>query len=269
MFWRETYFRGDTVDSKMVGSIDDYAKSYSRVCVRESVDEMRSWSHVRQIDVMGEAGTELFFYGGPNPPLELESGRIVLPIIYLSKADPQTMTARFLISDDAGGTWSSGPRDVEVDAPRGAMEPNVVETASNELLCLYRTKAGCRFASRSADSGENWSTPEPTRISTPESISAMIKLDSGSLLLVRNPVSTPHSWPRYPLCASLSKDGGTTWSNDVVIMDESGRNQLSNFGLHELDDGSVILAISHYHATQPTISDIDIALFDETWVRSQ
>ncbi len=269
LFWRETYFRGDNDDSKMVASTQDYAKSHSRICMRESTDEMKSWSHVRQLDIVGEATKGAFFYGAPHPPLELASGRIILPITYLTKADPQTMTARFLFSDDSGNTWKCGPSDVEVDAPRGAMEPNVVEIAPRELLCLFRTKAGCRYRARSVDGGENWSHPEPTSIMTPESISALVKLHSGALLLVRNPGSAKINWPRYPLSATLSDDGGESWGEDILIKEESDRNQLSNFGLLQLDDGRLVLSISHYHATPPTTSDVDIAVFDEAWLRSQ
>jgi len=51
-----------------------------------------------------------------------------------------------------------------------------------------------------------------------------------------------------------------------VIATESGANQLSNFGVIQLNDGRILLGISHYHATPPTTSDIDLAIFDEEWI---
>lgn len=269
MMWREAFFRGATPESKTVSSIQDYAKSQSRIYCRISNDEMRSWSAPREIDVLGEIKGDVFFYGGPHKPLALSSGNLLLPVTYLSNPDPQTHSVRFLVSDDAGNTWERAGDDVEVDAPRGAMEPNIIETAPNQLFCLYRTKAGYRYRSLSEDGGNSWSKPEPTDVTSPESIAALCLLASGALLLVRNPVSTSNNWPRYPLVASLSDDNGKTWSRDVVIQDESGRNQLSNFGMIQLADQRIVLAISHYHAIPPTSSDIDMAIFDEEFVRSQ
>ncbi len=51
-----------------------------------------------------------------------------------------------------------------------------------------------------------------------------------------------------------------------MIATEAGMNQLSNFDVIQLNDGRILLGISHYHATPPTTSDIDLAIFDEKWI---
>jgi Neuraminidase (sialidase) len=94
----------------------------------------------------------------------------------------------------------------------------------------------------------------------------MIRLHSGNLLLVWNNVSSTTQRPRYPLVAAVSSDGGASWSEPRVIADESGTNQLSNHGLIQLDDGRILLGISHYRSVRPMTSDLDMALFDEQWL---
>ena len=87
-------------------------------------------------------------------------------------------------------------------------------------------------------------------------------------MLVWNNQSSTTQRPRYPLVCALSEDGCKNWSAPKVIATESGLNQLSNFGVTQLRDGRILLALSHYHAIPPTTSDIDLALFDEEWVRT-
>jgi hypothetical protein len=51
-----------------------------------------------------------------------------------------------------------------------------------------------------------------------------------------------------------------------VIADEIGTNQLSNHGQIQLDDGRLLLGISHYRDVRPMTSDLDLAIFDEAWL---
>jgi hypothetical protein len=46
-------------------------------------------------------------------------------------------------------------------------------------------------------------------------------------------------------------------------------NQLSNHGLIQLDDGRILLGISHYRAVRPMTSDLDMAIFDEQWLMNK
>jgi hypothetical protein len=94
----------------------------------------------------------------------------------------------------------------------------------------------------------------------------MIKLQSGSLLVVWNNVSSTTQEPRYPLVAAVSGDGGRTWGRRKQIATEAGANQLSNHGLIQLDDGRILLGISHYRDVRPMTSDLDLAVFDEAWL---
>jgi Neuraminidase (sialidase) len=94
----------------------------------------------------------------------------------------------------------------------------------------------------------------------------MIRLQSGNLLVVWNNSSSTAQHPRHPLSAALSRDGGRTWSDPKLVADETGTNQLSNHGMTQLDDGRILLGISHYRDVRPMTSDLDVAIFDEEWV---
>ena len=47
-----------------------------------------------------------------------------------------------------------------------------------------------------------------------------------------------------------------------MIATETGSNQLSNHGLIQLDDGRILLGISHYRDVRPMTGDLDMAIFD-------
>jgi sialidase-1 len=173
-----------------------------------------------------------------------------------------------MLSDDEGRTWRRS-REITVDTPRGVMEMQIVETAPDRLFCLFRTKGGYLYQTFSEDGGETWSKSVPSPLPAPESMARMIKLQSGNLLVVWNNVSSTTQQPRHPLSAALSKDSGRTWGAPKVIAEEAGANQLSNHGLIELDDGRILLGISHYRDVRPMTSDLDMAIFDEIWLAAQ
>jgi hypothetical protein len=63
-------------------------------------------------------------------------------------------------------------------------------TAPGHLFCLFRTKGGYLYQTRSEDAGESWSPSEPSPLPAPESMARMIPLQSGHLLVVWNNVSS-------------------------------------------------------------------------------
>ena len=265
LFWRETFFKGATEDSKTVSGIKDYARSIARIFMRRSDDSGRTWSAPRQIDMIGEVSHGKFYYGAHLAPRQLQSGRVILPATYLND-DGYTHTAFFMVSDDEGKTWTKG-YDITIPTPRGAMEPTAVELSPNHLYCLFRTRSGYLYEATSTDGGVAWSEPKSSGIPSPESIPQLLKLRSGNYLLVWNNVHSTENYPRYPLTAALSTDGCKTWAFKRDIATETGRNQLSNHHVTQLDDGRILLALSHYHASEPKSSDVETVLFDEDWVR--
>ena len=266
------------VDSKTrtIKKGSDYFKSSTRVYVRHSNNGGLSFEQSCEIPwQLISGGKELpgvGFYGSIDSVIRLQSGRIVMVVTFLdsdrigdSDRPVQHYTGVCLLSDDNGTSWRRSG-EITVDTPRGVMEVQPVETGPNSLFALFRTKGGFLYQTDSTDGGETWSPSVPSPLPAPESMCRMIKLQSGNLLTVWNNVSSITQHPRHPLAAVLSKDGGKSWSAPKIIADETGGNQLSNHGIIQLDDGKILLGISHYRNVRPMTSDLDMAVFDEKWI---
>jgi len=257
----------------------NYFNTRSHVYVRRSTDGGHTFDHGWELpwqEITGGKGLEGGgMYYGDVSLVQLQSGRILLAGDYLDpvRSDPsqpwagQHFTGVCMISDDGGRSWRRS-QEITVDTPRGVMEPRIVETAPDRLFCLFRTKGGYLYQTTSDDGGETWSASGPSPLPAPESMCQLIKLQSGNLLVVWNNVSSPTQQPRYPLVAAVSRDGGRSWGAPKVIATETGSNQLSNHGLIQLDDGRILLGISHYRDVRPMTSDLDMAIFDEEWLMS-
>ncbi|MDD3927594.1 MAG: sialidase family protein, partial [bacterium] len=171
----------------------NYFQSMTRLFIRRSTDGGRTFDHGEELPyLLVTGGKELpgvGFYGVLDGLIQLQSGRIVAVFYFLDpiRCDPekgiQHYTAACLLSDDGGLTWKRSG-EITVDTPRGVMEPQMVETEPNRLFCLFRTKGGFVYQTVSTDGGETWSTSVPSPLPAPESMTRMIKLQSGSLLAV-------------------------------------------------------------------------------------
>ena len=257
----------------------DYFQSRTRLFIRRSDNGGEHFGPAEELPyALASDGKELSgigFYGSVDQVLQLESGRIVTSCCFMdparSDADKggpgQHYTVACLLSEDQGRTWSRGG-EITVDTPRGVMETQIVETEPGRLFCLFRTQDGYLHQTRSQDGGQTWSASQRSPLTSPESRPRMIKLLSENLLVVWNNVSSTTQDPRHPMVATISSDGGITWGEPRIIADEPGPNQLSNHNLIQIEDGRILLGISHYRAVRPQTSDLDIALFDEQWVQN-
>jgi Neuraminidase (sialidase) len=279
MFVAQTRHKIETDEEHRVATVgSNYFEAQTRIYVRRSTDGGRSFDYGEQHPYIqitgGKSLPEVGFYGSVDTLIQLQSGRIVAAFQFMDpeRSDAgkrvQHYTTVCMLSDDGGRTWTRSS-EITADTPRGAMESQIVETEPDRLLCLFRTKSGYIYQSVSEDGGETWGKSEPTSLPSPESMVRMIKLLSGKLLVVWNNVSSTTQDPRHPLAATLSGDGGHTWSNPRIIADETGSNQLSNHGLIQLDDGRILLGISHYRDVRPMTSDLDVAIFDEEWLQAK
>jgi hypothetical protein len=262
-------------ERRIITAGSNYFQSQTRVFIRRSTDGGKTYDHGEELPYLLVAGGKSLpgvgFYGSVDELIQLRSGRILAAFMFMdpARSDEQTghqhYTAACLLSDDGGRSWRRGG-EITVDTERGVMEVQIAETEPDRLFCLFRTKGGYLYQTTSADGGETWSASTPSPLPAPESMARMIRLRSGNLLVVWNNVSSTTQQPRHPLAAAISRDGGQTWSEPRIIADETGANQLSNHGLIQLDDGRILLGISHYLATRPMSSDLDMAIFDEEWL---
>jgi len=256
----------------------DYFQSQTRLFLRRSTDGGRTYDHGEELPYQLVAGGKelpgVGFYGSADELIQLQSGRLVAAFMFMdpARSNPATgdqhYTGACLLSDDGGHTWRRSS-EITVDTLRGVMELQIVETEPDRLFCLFRTKGGYVYQTISEDGGETWSASIPSPLPAPESMTRMIRLRSGNLLAVWNNISSVTQQPRHPLAAAISKDGGRSWEPPKIIADETGENQLSNHGVIQLDDGRILLGISHYRATRPMSSDLDLAIFDEVWLNDK
>lgn len=147
----------------------------------------------------------------------LSSGRIICPVAW---SEDVVKNGHFVctcfLSDDGGLTWRQSTD--QVDQPmRGAMEPEVVELESGNLLMIIRTQLGKIATAISKDGGEHWSATGHLPLAAPEAPATIRTIPStGDLLLVWNNVfdkSKGHGGNRTPLTTAISRDGGVTWEN--------------------------------------------------------
>lgn len=180
----------------------------SRIAVKVSDDRGETWSDSSLLSL--EEGWMV-----RGKPILLSSGKWLLPIYHevaasRERLDPAT-SSLFLIHDPAAGQWTRGGR---IRSRQGNLQPSPVELAPGRLLAYCRRgggygpeERGFIVAAESFDGGLTWTEGRDTEWPNPNSAVELIRLRSGRLLLVCNPVH--HG--RTPLTAALSADGGRTW----------------------------------------------------------
>jgi len=265
------------IKTKKVTSSSNYFKASTRAYLRRSNDGGNTFGLPEDIPYQlisgGKELKNVGFYAGIDNSLQLKSGRIMVAYTFMDperigKANDwqaQHYTGACILSDDGGKTWRRS-QEIVSNTQRGVMEIQMVETTPDNILAIFRSKSGYVRQTISKDGGQTWSESVDSPLAAPESMTRMIKLKSGNILLTRNNACSKTQHPRYPIVATISKDGGKTWSKDKIIATEIGSNQLSNHSMIQLDDGRILHAISHYRSVFPVTSDLDMAIYDEDWV---
>lgn len=184
----------------------------------------------------------------PHGPIRLANG----DLLYLGKANfstPDRATGVIMAcrSSDGGRTWAELG---EVPACPGAShanvhEPHVAELADGRLVGMIRfqrsgpddpVKDQINFSlsqTESDDGGETWSIARPTGVygSPP----GLLAHSSGALLCVYGYRQEP-----YGQRAMVSRDGGQTWGDEIVLRDDGPDGDLGYPDSVEMPDGSVM-----------------------------
>ena len=150
-------------------------------------------------------------------PIVLSDGTWVLPTSVWFSPKSSSVT----VSTDAGKTWRwrGGASNPDVD-DRAFDEHNVIERKNGDLWCLSRTKSGLREAV-SKDKGVTWTPLTPSKIKHTSSRTALMRLKSGNLLLVKHgPIDK--NVGRGELTAFVSRDDGETWEGGLLLDERGG-----------------------------------------------
>ena len=213
-----------------------------------SKDGGKTWSALKEIDFGHD------YTGALNCALQMDNGRILVPLSYL---DEQRTSGRFVsmvvYSDDDGQTWgrsndcavSSGGEYIE----SGACEPVVVQFRSGMVWMVIRTQTGYFWESFSND-GAIWTPPRGTRIVASNAPAGVLRLRDGRIVMFWNnlygePFHEGISYARQYLHGAISDDEGQTWSPPEIIAHrrphEPPNTQTTYPFLCQAPDGAVVL----------------------------
>ena len=136
-----------------------------------------------------------------NHPLELPSGRIVLPL-YSDGYDFSLMA----LSDNGGRTWQTSKPLVSA----GGVQPSVVRKRGGQLVAYMRDNGPPpkrTLISTSSDQGVTWSPVKDTDIPNPGSSMEVVALRDGLWAMIFNDTEQG----RHSLAVALSDDEGASW----------------------------------------------------------
>lgn len=215
--------------------------STSQVVWQRSDDRGETWTPAKALG--GPLGTNVRF-----PPLRLQTGELLLPAY-----DDLLQRSLFFASVD-GESWTL--RSALFTAPpHQNLQPSIVELDDGQLLGVLRNGGGgWLWATASDDGGYTWLSPGDAGFANPNSPALLLHLRSGRLLMVLNDSQTA----RRPLVATLSADGGHTWTEPRVLVDGEGAYAYPA-GVQAFD-GLIHVAYSHERER------IDVLSFNESWV---
>ena len=209
-----------------------------RMWCRRSTDDGRTWG--TPLQCMAAAG---YYVVNNDRVTRLASGRIVIPAaLHRAIADRNESAAidwrgvaEFFLSDDDGRTWRKAREYCTLPVTHtksGLQEPGVIETSPGTLWGWARTDLGRQYEFFSADGGETWSVPAPSRFTSPNSPLSMKRVPgSDRLLAIWNPGPAYETRPvkrvagdRTPLVFATGVAANGAWTRAAVLegSDEAG-----------------------------------------------
>jgi predicted neuraminidase len=173
-----------------------------RLMSRVSTDHGRTWSKDTEfLDATLKAVPR-------NPPIQLASGDLVLPVEAIVKGVEGSV---FLIGSNRGKTWRQG------GFTPGGSQPAVIQRRDKTLFALMR-QAPRLTQIESNDGGETWSNATPSVLRNPDSGISMTQLANGHLVVVFN----DSELQRTPLSIARSLDEGKTWETPLHLESNPG-----------------------------------------------
>ncbi|WP_414663606.1 sialidase family protein [Horticoccus sp. 23ND18S-11] len=204
-----------------------------RMWLQRSSDDGRTWGE--PINCMPAGG---YYVVNNDRVIRLKSGRIVIPAArHPSRADRNEASAvdwrgvaTFFLSDDDGRTWRESADYCTlpvVHTRSGLQEPGVLELPDGRVWGWARTDLGRQYEMFSADGGERWTTPTPSRFTSPNSPLSIKRIPGAdTVLAVWNPA------PAYETRA-LQRPGG----DRTPLVFATGRGPVEKWTPARLLDG--------------------------------
>lgn len=235
-----------------VGGFENWKSCKSLLYHTMSADGGKTWTPIQNCD-FGHSYT-----GSTNSAVQLKSGRILVPVSYLSGRMTGRFVSNLTFSDDGGKTWRPSEGECVVDTgghliESGAAEPICIELRDGRVWMLMRTQAGYQYESFSSDGGNTWTEPVPTRFVSSNSPGAFLRLRDGRIVLAWNNCMGPESrdgilssYDRQILTAAISADEGKTWHGYREIgRIQDGEWEISYPYLTQTTAGSILCSLSN------------------------
>lgn len=169
--------------------------------------------------------------------LETKDGHVVFSTMMMRNNPGRHCVLTYTSSDD-GVTWT--PSNVldessSIGNHGGLMEAAIIQLDDGRLWMLIRTNWDYFYESYSSDNGLTWSSSQKTNIDASSSPGALLRLQSGRIILVwnrlyhsgksdiarqggdRNLSETKVSWQRDELSLMYSDDDAKTWSSPFIV----------------------------------------------------
>ncbi|MCW5980444.1 MAG: exo-alpha-sialidase [Bryobacteraceae bacterium] len=229
-----------------------------------------------------------------KPPVFIRGGKRILVGCQFPREDGGPgLRAGTFYSDDDGFTWSRSnlvvapphaPGGVHKSArwQNGACEPAILEWKDGRVWMLMRTSQDNLYESISADGGQTWEAPRPSRFYSTLTMPTLGRLKDGRVLLLwNNTTPLPEvardeshlffvgsgvldaTWEdvftnRDAIHAAISSDEGKTWRgfrelylnprrNDRNYAETGGTDRsVHQSQFVELDDGSVLVSLGQH-----------------------
>jgi sialidase-1 len=212
----------------------DYAHTY----YRRSADHARTFSPAAEIATPFAAFASEYKFiiqaTGPGHGIQLDSGRLIVPVWLSPSKDQFPSVVSVIYSDDHGDTWNRGPIVVRSgDPPTHPMEGVVAQLSDGRVMMNIRNEADVhrRAVSFSPDGVKDW-TPAKFDLQLPDpicfgSLLAVPREIAGQrgVLLFANlanvarsvDIGPKHYCDRKNFSVNLSLDDGTHWAKSLVI----------------------------------------------------
>jgi sialidase-1 len=170
--------------------------------IKKSQDEGKSWGKPKAI-----AEEHRLYDMANDSVIQLSTGRILLPLSRY-RFDKGLYSASCFYSKDRGKSWRMSKNDV--DLPKGAMDPHLVELRDGRVLMTIRNRLGRVYKAISHDQGSTWTDVDYKDIQAPDSPVNIRRIpQTGDLLMMWN----NDQKRRRPLTSAISNDDGEDWTN--------------------------------------------------------